>query len=103
MIGIVWVVLGLALVLGVALTTGCQLAGFREWLKYAVSLAEKELGSGTGQLKLRLVYELFLSKFPWLGKLVSFEVFSSYVDEALVWLNTQLESNTAVAGYVRGE
>ena len=32
-----------------------QLASVQEWLLYAVAKAEKELGSGTGQLKLRYV------------------------------------------------
>ena len=32
----------------------------KEWLLWAVTEAEKELGSGTGQLKLRQVYDLFL-------------------------------------------
>lgn len=64
-----------------------------EWLKYAVAVAEKEMGSGTGQLKLRKVYDLFLNKFKWASKLITFEQFSLYVDEALKWLNKQLESN----------
>ena len=37
-----------------------QLLKVKEWLLWAVVLAEKELGSGTGQLKLRYVYDLFL-------------------------------------------
>jgi hypothetical protein len=36
--------------------TNAQLASVKEWLLYAVATAEKELGSGTGQLKLRYVY-----------------------------------------------
>lgn len=31
-----------------------------EWLVYAVTEAEKQLGNGTGQLKLRLCYDWFI-------------------------------------------
>ncbi|MFR6482019.1 MAG: hypothetical protein ACLUPD_10785 [Anaerotignum faecicola] len=40
----------------------------KEWLLLAVTEAEKELGSGTGQLKLRYVYDLFLRRFPAVAK-----------------------------------
>lgn len=32
-----------------------QMKKIREWLVYATTIAEKELGGGTGQLKLRFV------------------------------------------------
>ncbi len=35
-----------------------------EWLRYAISKAEKELGKYTEHLKLRLVYEWYVEKFP---------------------------------------
>ena len=41
--------------------TDKQLSKVKEWLLYAVTMAEKELGGGTGKLKLRYVYDLFLS------------------------------------------
>lgn len=83
----------------------CQtkFAAVKEWLKYAVTLAEQELGSGTGQLKLRYVYEWFLEKFKWLAAFISFDTFSELVDEALEWMNNQLESNTAFANFVSGD
>lgn len=71
-----------------------QIEKVREWLKYAVAMAEKELGSGTGQLKLRRVYDLFVQRFGWVAKLITFTEFSQMVDDALVWLNLQLDSNT---------
>ena len=37
-----------------------QIQVVREWLTYTVMIAEKELGSGTGKVKLRFVYDLFL-------------------------------------------
>ena len=58
-----------------------QIAKVKEWLLFAVMQAEKELGSGTGQLKLRYVYDMFVSKFPYLVQFVSFEFFSKLVDD----------------------
>ena len=60
-----------------------QLNKVREWLLYAVTKAEKELGGGTGQIKLRYVYDMFVARFAWLARVISFEAFSMMVDEAL--------------------
>jgi hypothetical protein len=79
-----------------------QLDKVREWLLYATTLAEKELGGGTGKLKLRYVYGLFVDKFTWVAKVISFETFSELVDEALGQMNKLLTSNTAVQLYVNG-
>jgi hypothetical protein len=86
----------------VGLPTDQQIANFKEWLKWAVTEAEKELGSGTGQLKLRMVYNMAVDKFAWIAKLVTFEMFATWVDEALIWLNNQLESNKAIIDRVKG-
>lgn len=75
----------------------------KEWLKWAVVEAEKELGAKTGQLKLRKVYELAVEKFPWIINVISFDTFSKWVDEALNWMNNQLESNVILQLYVKGE
>lgn len=80
-----------------------RIENLQEWLKWAVTEAEKELGSGTGQLKLRRVYDLALAKFPWIARLVPFEEFSMWVDEALIWLGKQLESNKAITNMVKGD
>ncbi len=72
-----------------------QLSKVKEWLLYAVTMAEKELGGGTGKLKLRYVYDLFLSKFGWLAKVITFEQFSGLVDEALEEMKRLLESNAS--------
>ena len=74
-----------------------------EWLKYAVSEAEKQLGGGTGQLKLRLVYDWFVQKFPVVAAVVPFRVFSAWVDTALETMKKWLEDNKNVANYVGGE
>lgn len=77
-----------------------QIENLKEWLKLAVTEAEAALGSGTGQLKLREVYDMAVEKFPWVGEFITFETFSTWVDEALEWMNNQLESNEKVKDYV---
>lgn len=79
-----------------------QIAKVREWLLYATALAEKELGGGTGKLKLRFVYDMFVVKFPWLAKIISFDRFSLIVDESLDEMNKLLATNDAVANYIVG-
>jgi hypothetical protein len=82
------------------LPTSAQMTKVKEWLLYAVVEAEKELGSGTGQIKLRFVYDKFVTKFPQLAKVISFDTFSTFVDEALEKFKTMLESNEKLAEYV---
>jgi len=77
-----------------------KIENLKEWLKWAVVIAEKELGSGTGQLKLREVYNMAVAQFPWIVGFITFEIFSQYVDEALEWMKQQLESNGAIATYI---
>ena len=84
------------------LPTDAQLTKVREWLLYAVTEAEKALGSGTGKLKLRYCYDLFLSKFGWVARMISFDMFSALVDDALDEMKGLLDTNEAIAGYVAG-
>lgn len=79
---------------------GCMTGKVKEWLKYAVTLAEKELGSGTGQLKLRQVYDWFVDTFPVFSKILPFVIFSKMVDNALEWLRIELEKNNNIKIYV---
>ena len=79
-----------------------QLKKVREWLLWAVIQAEKALGSGTGQLKLRSVYDLFVVRFPWLAKIVPFDMFGKMVDDALAEMRELLENNEDVAAYING-
>lgn len=80
-----------------------QLRKVREWLLYAVTQAEIQLGSGTGRLKLRFVYDLFVTKFKWIAYLISFESFSDLVDEALDEMRDMLSTNAAVQSLVNKE
>ena len=80
-----------------------QMENVRQWLLGAVTAAEKELGGGTGKLKLRTVYDAFLTKFPWLAPVIPFEQFSGLVDAALVEMRKLLADNKAVQQMVTGE
>lgn len=75
----------------------------QEWLVWAVTQAERELGQKTGQLKLRRVYEMFVASFPWMVEKIGFKEFSDMVDVALGKMRKMLEDNKAVQGYVEGE
>lgn len=68
----------------------------KEWLKWAVTTVEKELGTKTGQLKLRKVYDMFIERFPVFSKLVPFNIFSTWVDLALEWMKEQINKNEAI-------
>ena len=81
----------------------CQKEKVKEWLKWAVVEAEKLLGSGTGQLKLRQVYDWFVEKFPFAAAILPFRVFSAWVDTALDTMKEWLESNKSVAAYIGGD
>lgn len=78
-----------------------QTEKLKKWLLGAVALAEKNFGTGTGVLKLSYVYDLFMQRFPEFSKLISFELFSSLVDEALEQLNHLIETNINIETYVR--
>lgn len=77
-----------------------QIAKVKEWLLFAVTQAEKEFGSGTGQLKLRYVYDMFVTKFPYLVQFISFETFSEWVDNVLEKFKEMFKTNTAIKQYV---
>lgn len=79
-----------------------QIRKVREWLVLGVTEAEQRFGSGTGKLKLRAVYDMFLTKFPWLAATISFETFSDLVDSALIEMKAMLSQNKAVQEYVGG-
>lgn len=98
----VFAMAGYAVYVFVKKPTNAQIESVKKWLLYAVTEAEKALGSGTGKLKLRYVYDMFISKFPWLAKAITFEMLSILVDEALDEMKKMLESNEDVKLYVNG-
>ena len=77
-----------------------QLNNVKEWLLWSVTEAERAFGAGTGKLKLRYVYDSFLAAFPWLGKAISFQIFSDLVDDALASMRTMLETNERAKEFV---
>lgn len=81
-----------------------QIKKVKEWLIWACIEAEKALQSGTGQLKLRKVWDSFCSipAFSFVNKLITFEVFSQWVSEALEQVKKMLISNHSLAVYVYG-
>ncbi len=94
---------GVILILAVGYLVYNQKGKIIEWLKWAVVEAEKQLGGGTGQLKLRLVYDWFVQKFPVTATVFPFRVFSAWVDVAIETLRNWLETNRNVAGYIKGD
>lgn len=77
-----------------------QINQVKEWLLYAVMAAEKELGSGTGAIKLRFVYDMFVTKFPLMVALIPFSTFSEFVDEALDKLKDLLATSPELRLYL---
>ena len=86
----------------VQLPSETQIQKIKEWLLYAVIEAEAIYHEKTGQIKLRYVYDCFLSKFPSLVSVVSFEQFSTWVDEALEQMKHLISTNEAISNYIKG-
>ena len=72
----------------------------KQTLLYLVTTAEKELGSGTGALKLQSVYNKFIEKFPIISTFVPYATFTKLVDDALSKMKTLLEENPTIKEYV---
>lgn len=87
------------------LPTDKQVEKIKEWLVWACIEAERKLQSGTGQLKLRQVYDAFCAvpAFSAAAKLISFETFSEWVKDALKEAKIMLTKNHNLATYVYGE
>lgn len=79
-----------------------RIAVVKEWLLLAVVEAEKFLGEGTGKLKLRYVYDMFIDKFKVMALIITFEQFSLLVDEALEEMREILSNNQKIKEYVEG-
>ena len=86
-----------AVVIVVLVAGGIYVMGFKNWLVWAVTEAEKTFGSGTGQLKLHYAYNLAIKQFPIVAKIIPFSVFSALVDEALVIMRKMIENNGKIA------
>ena len=104
----------LAAVLGVSVWAVCRFIGLppekqrekiKEWLIWACIEAERELQSGTGQLKLREVWNKFCAVpvFSSIAKFISFEMFSEWVGTALATAKDMMIKNESLAQYVYGD
>jgi len=100
---VLFITIGLSIYKFIKLDKDKKVSNVKEWLKWAVVEAEKALGGGTGQLKLREVYNLAMDKFPWLLTFITFEMFNEWVKEALVWMEQQIDQNPAIKEYVGRE
>ena len=97
-----WTIIGVILAIIFLLTVAIILfvknkKDAQEWLLYAVAQAEISLGSETGELKLRSVYDEFIAKFPALSNFISFETFKKMVDKALTSLKDIIQNNEKIA------
>ena len=93
----------LAVILAVILVFGgLYIMGFRDWLVWAVMEAEHMLGSKTGQMKLRYVYDLAIRHFPVIAKLLPFSVFAILVEKALEVMNEMIQENKSIAEAING-
>lgn len=75
----------------------------KEWLVWACAQAELALGSKTGMLKLREVYDMFLTQYPIVSKLVPFSVFKKWTEDALVTFKDWLVKNAAAQELFGGD
>lgn len=85
------------------LPTNEQAYRVKQWLLWAVISAEKEFKGGTGAIKLRYAYDLFIKAFPSVAPLVSFDLFKIWVDEALEQMKHLIETNKQISDYIEGE
>lgn len=65
----------------------------KQWLLYACAQAEAYFGSGTGILKLHMVYDMFVGKYPVFSKFISFNRFQKWTEEALETFKEFLSKN----------
>ena len=98
---IIALAVGGVIIIGIIIYLVCtQKQKIKEWLKWAVVEAEKLLGTGTGQLKLRQVYDWFCEQFTFLSAIIPFQVFSAWVDVALETMDKWLSDNQQIAAYI---
>lgn len=82
---------------------GIYVNGFKNWLVWAVTEAERIFGSKTGQLKLHYAYERAIERFPMIAKVIPFTLFSKMVDSALDVMRDMIENNKNIADAITDE
>lgn len=98
-----WPLIIIAILLIIVSIYTLRKKSFREWLLFAVVEAEKALGSKTGQIKLRYVYDLAMSRFPIFSKLITFATFEKLVNDALDAFKKMLADNEQLQSYINKE
>lgn len=73
-----------------------QFRSFRDWLIYAVTQAELYFGGKTGQLKLRYVYDMAVERFRFITVIITFDMFSKFVDKALIKMRDMIANNQTI-------
>lgn len=73
-----------------------KLESVKQWAIYACAIAQAHLGSGTGQLKMRQTYDMFIIRFPDLAKVISYETYKMTAQLALTELKKMLATNPNV-------
>lgn len=73
-----------------------QLNKVQQWLVFAVAKAEEVLGSGTGQMKLKYVYDMFITKFPAIAVFISYEKFVEMTEDALTEFKELIANNKQI-------
>lgn len=74
----------------------------KEWLLWAVAETQNYLGTGTGELKLRRVYDKAVERFPIIKYIIPFSIFSDWVGESLDALEEQIKNNDKIANFCNG-
>ena len=97
---ILGIIIGLILVIGFICYFLNERKTVKEWLFFAVTEAEKLLGSKVGKLKLAQVFSKFIEAFPIFSKFIKFKTFSKWVDLALEQMKKYLEDNQKAKTYV---
>lgn len=104
---LILIIIGIAIAISVykfiKLSKEQQIENIKQWLVFACLEAEKTLGGKTGQVKLRYVYDLFVSKFKFVSYLIPFKTFSEWVDDSLVNMKLMISTNEAVRKLVEEE
>lgn len=80
-----------------------QIENIKHWLVWLCIEAERELQTGTGQAKLKRVYSVVCTTFTWVVKLITFEEFSKYTDDALLEAKTMIVNSPKLAEWIYGD
>lgn len=98
-----WYIVLFVIIVIISTVYGISTGNVKEWMRWMVLEAERVLGSGTGQAKLRWVYDKFVQQFPKLKVIIPFSVFSKWIDLALTWMDEQLNKNPKLREYISNE